>query len=594
MSEKLSFKQCLSHLYRYLKPNALKLYFGLLMVIVANLTYVIMPSVEGRVTTQLQQDITAISRHIEGAHIQIDRIVQILMILLGIFIVKISSQFLSAVLMTDAIQKTMADIRNAIEHKINRLPVSYFDQHKAGDLLSRITNDVETVSNALQQTLARVVGAVLGITLISFTMFSINRVMFGIVMAALPLIAFVSIFVVRKTQPVFDAQQEALSDLNSTVNEMYSGLNEIMIYNRQDYAMDAFEKANAGLRKKAFQAQAFSGLIGPLTGFITYMVIGICCFYGCLQVMAGTLMLGQLQAFIRYIWNINDPISQISQLSSAVQSAFSGMNRLFSFLDMEEENQTQTASKIEEVSSIDFDHVEFSYTDQPLMKDVTFHVKKNQTAAIVGHTGAGKTTLTNLLLRYYPIRSGSIKINGQDIRDLSFEDLRDEIGLVLQDPWMFEGTIDENLRYAKDGLSQEEIDRVITIARLEETISRMPDGLQTDLGENAQNLSQGEKQLLTIARALLKDPDILILDEATSSVDTRLEKKLQAAMEDVMKNRTCFVIAHRLSTILNADMILVMDHGDLVESGTHEELMRKNGAYAALYRSQFQQLNEVL
>lgn len=417
----------------------------------------------------------------------------------------------------------------------------------------------------------------------------ISPVMFGIVLLGLLLTGTVSMVVFWMSQPLFDRQQAALSELNSTIHEMYTGLNEIMIYNRQDYARDQFEKANAAMRQESFRAQSLSGLISPLTGFITYLMIAFCTLYGCLEVLSGHLLLGDIQAFIRYIWNISDPISQLSQLSSAVQSAFSGMRRLFSFLSLPETELQTTHRSMEKVDSIDFDQVTFSYTDQPLMESVSFHVGKNQTVAIVGHTGAGKTTLTSLLMRFYPLKSGSISINGQNIEDFSPDSLRDLCGLVLQDPWLFEGTIEDNLRYARDGLRPEQIEQAIKTARLSETIAALPEGLHTRLEENALNLSQGEKQLLTIARALLKDPEILILDEATSSVDTRLERRLQRAMESLMKNRTCFVIAHRLSTVLNADLILVMDHGRLVEQGTHEELLAEKGIYAALYTSQFRQ-----
>lgn len=588
LPKNLTFRQCLFHLWRYLKPNQKKLWIGLALVAFMQVIYVIMPLAEGRITTQLQLDVQDMNAGIPGAHIQMDVIFRMLMVLLGIYLVKITSQFISAFTLTDAIQKTMFDIRNAVEHKINRLPVSYFDSHPAGDLLSRITNDVETVSNALQQTLSRVLSAVISVVLILISMNSINGTMTLIVLAGLPVIALISMGMIKKSQPVFDSQQAALSSLSITVNEMYTGFNELLIYNQQDFARRQFDEVNSNMRRQSFLAQMLSGLIGPLTTLVTYLVIGTCCLYGCLQVLSGNLMLGSLQAFIRYIWNINDPVSQLSQLSSAVQSAFSGMNRLFSFLDLEEEKQTETLVPVNEVSSIEFRNVGFSYTDAPLMEDVSFTVEKNQTVAIVGHTGAGKTTLTNLLLRYYPYKTGKILINGNDILDFSFEDLRNLYGLVLQDPWLFEGTIEENLRYARDGVTDEEIQEALRIARLEETIAHLPDGLQTKLSENADNLSQGEKQLLTIARAILKNPQILILDEATSSVDTRLEKRLQDTIHEVMKSRTCFVIAHRLSTILNADLILVMDHGDIVESGSHQELLEKDGVYARLYNSQFQ------
>lgn len=502
---------------------------------------------------------------------------------------KTITQYVTSIYLNRAIQSTMYDLRKAISHKINQLPISYFDAHQTGDLLSRITTDVESLSNALVVSLDQALNALIMIPAMMTMLFVINKQIFCIVLIGIPLILLLSFLVVRKIQPIFDLQQQTLANMSSTINEMYSGISEILIYNRQDYAIDQFEEVNAKMKEAGFKAQVYSGLIGPGSNFITYMVIAFSILVGSFQVLNGTLALGDLQAAIRYIWNINDPVSRISQLTNALQSGYSGMNRLFSFLTLPDEIQSQTKQKISEVQTIGFKHVEFSYTDQPLMQDMNFHVQDKQTIAIVGHTGAGKTTITNLLERFYEIQGGSIQINDQDIRDLSYSDLRDLIGLVLQDPWLFEGTIEENLRYAKDGLSESDLQHAIEMASLQETIQCLPMGLQTSLGEDGENLSQGEKQLLTIARALLKDPQILILDEATSSVDTRLEKKLQQAMDAIMKNRTCFVIAHRLSTIVNADRIMVIDQGNLIESGTHQELLEKNGAYAKLYNAQFQE-----
>lgn len=587
MEKKLTFWQCIQHLARYISKNKVKLFIGLFFVVVANLTYAVMPMVEGSITSTLQQDLTAMHQNVPGAHIQMDVIVKILMTLASIYVVKVTSQFLSAFLITDSIQATMFDIRNAVERKINHLPISYFDKTKTGDLLSRITNDVETVSNALQQTLSRVIGVICTFVLVISMMLSINKTMTLIVVCGLPIIVGISFFIVKKSQPLFDKQQASLAALNASVNEIYSGYNEIIGYNQQEYAQNSFDKANEDMRKWGFRAQFASGSISPLTTFVTYIVIGITALYGCLNVITGVILLGDLQAFIRYIWNLNDSISQLSQLSSAVQSAFSGMNRLFTFLDLEEEKDHESIQKIEEVETIDFNHVSFSYTEDPLMKDVDFHVKKGQRIAIVGKTGAGKTTLTNLLLRFYDIQKGSIKINGIDIRDLSYYDLRDLFGLVLQDAWLFEGSVQDNLQYANHTARKDEIVEAAKKANVHHTIRTLSNGYDTLINESASNVSQGEKQLLTIARAILKNPKILILDEATSSVDTRLEKRLQDAMEEVMENRTSFVIAHRLSTIVSADMILVMDHGDIIETGSHEELLAKNGAYAKLYQSQF-------
>lgn len=588
MEKKLTFRQCLVHLIAFLKPNSAKLLFGLGLVIATNVIYALMPTVEGQITSQIQLDLQA------HQPINMAVIGRIIATLLVIYLCKITFQFLSAFTLTDSIQKTMYDIRQAIEEKINRLPVSYFDRIKTGDVLSRITNDVDTLSNALQQTLSRILGAICTFVFVLFMMFRINVIMTLMVMAGLPVIGLLSIGMMKKSQPLFDEQQASYSALNGTINEMYSGYNEILSYNQMEFAKKSFDHDNMAMRRAGFKAQFASGLIGPLTSLVTYIVIGITALYACLQVLNGTLLIGQVQAFIRYIWNINDPIAQLSQLSSAIQSAFSAMNRLFTFLDMEEEQNLSESTPVGPVSSVTFDHVVFGYDDSTLMHDVNFEVKKGQTIAIVGPTGAGKTTLTNLLLRFYDVKGGSIKINSTDIRDLNRHDLRALFGLVLQDTWLMEDTIEKNLRFARPEARKDVIVQAAKEARVHHFIRTLSKGYGTVLREDGSNISQGEKQLLTIARAIVKDPQILILDEATSSVDTRLEKQLQSAMNAVMKDRTSFIIAHRLSTIVNADRILVMQHGDIVESGTHEELLALNGVYASLYNSQFQDVDDEL
>lgn len=589
IEKRLTLKQCLTHLLRYAKHYWKEYVISFVSILLTCVIFIFMPVVEGKIITQLQHDLTDLYNHVAGAHIHMDLILLGIASLSIVMLGKTITQYVTSIYLNRAIQSTMYDLRKAISHKINQLPISYFDAHQTGDLLSRITTDVESLSNALVVSLDQALNALIMIPAMMTMLFVINKQIFCIVLIGIPLILLLSFLVVRKIQPIFDLQQQTLANMSSTINEMYSGISEILIYNRQDYAIDQFEEVNAKMKEAGFKAQVYSGLIGPGSNFITYMVIAFSILVGSFQVLNGTLALGDLQAAIRYIWNINDPVSRISQLTNALQSGYSGMNRLFSFLILPDEIQSQTKQKISEVQTIGFKHVEFSYTDQPLMQDMNFHVQDKQTIAIVGHTGAGKTTITNLLERFYEIQGGSIQINDQDIRDLSYSDLRDLIGLVLQDPWLFEGTIEENLRYAKDGLSESDLQHAIEMASLQETIQCLPMGLQTSLGEDGENLSQGEKQLLTIARALLKDPQILILDEATSSVDTRLEKKLQQAMDAIMKNRTCFVIAHRLSTIVNADRIMVIDQGNLIESGTHQELLEKNGAYAKLYNAQFQE-----
>lgn len=584
MDKKLTFRQCIHHLLRFLKPNRHKLLLGLALVVVCQVTYALMPSVEGGITSQIQLDLQA------GRTINMSAILKILFTLLCIYLVKISAQFSSAFFLTDSIQKTMYDIREAIELKINHLPVSYFDRIQTGEVLSRITNDVDTLSNALQQTLSRILGAICTFVFVLFMMFRISATMTWMVIAGLPVIGFISLFIMKKSQPLFDAQQASYAALNATVNEMYAGCSEILAYNQVDYAKKVFEKDNQQMRRSGFRAQFASGLIGPLTSLITYLVIGLTALYACFQVLAGRMLIGDLQAFIRYIWNINDPIAQLSQLSSAIQSAFSAMNRLFTFLEIPNEEDQPSKVEIGEVESVDFRNVRFSYDSAELMKDVNLHIGRGQTVAVVGPTGAGKTTLTNLLLRFYDVKGGSIEINGVDIRDLSRHDLRSLFGLVLQDTWMTEDTVEENLKFGRQEARRDEIISAAKQAHIHHYIRTLSEGYQTVLNESATNISQGEKQLLTIARALVRDPQILILDEATSSVDTRLEKQLQSAMGAAMEKRTSFVIAHRLSTIVNADLILVMNHGDIVESGTHEELLAKNGMYASLYNSQFQDM----
>ena len=582
-TKKMKFTECLSHLFVFIKPYRFKLLFGILMIITAQVTFALNPTVEGMITTQLAADISA------HQPIQVDKVVHILCILFSIYIVKTISQFLMAVFMTDAIQKTMFDVRNAIENKIHHLPVSYFDQEKTGELLSRITNDVDTLSNALQQTLSRVISAICTFTFVLFMMLRINVLMTCIILVALPVIALLSKFVVKKSQPLFDDQQNTLADLNGTINELYDGYSEILSYNQQEHALERFQKDNERMRVSSFKAQFVSSLINPLCSLITYLSIGCASLVGCLQVLNGTIALGQLQAFIRYIWQINDPISQISQLSSAVQSAFSAMSRLFTFLNQPIEEDVISKCQIDEVRTIEFDHVQFGYDDNLLMKDVNIDVHQGQTIAIVGPTGAGKTTIVKLLMRFYELNAGTIYIDGHNITDYTRSGLRNMVGMVLQDAWLFEGSILENLRFGRPNATDEEVMKAAKAAHVDHFIRTLDYGYDTVLNEASSNISQGQRQLLTIARAFLADPKILILDEATSSVDTRTEVLIQKGMDELMKGRTSFVIAHRLSTIRDADNIIVMDHGDIVEVGSHDELMKRNGFYTKLYNAQFEE-----
>ena len=578
---------CLKYLMTFLSPYKGGLILGLLMVVVANITFAVMPLVEGQMTTQLFSDGEAILKGVEGAHVHFDVIFGIMGTLVVIYIIKTVSQLITAVFLTKVLQQAMCDIRNTLQKKIQRLPVRYFDDHAFGDVLSCVTNDVDTLSNALQETLQRVLAAILTFIFVIGMMFYINIVLACIALLIIPLSLIVTRFFVTRSQKLFDTQQQTLGELNGTITEMYGGFNEIILYNRQQTAVDKFHDVNGRMRNASFKAQFASSLISPCISLITYLIIGSVAVTGCLFVMNGTLLLGNLQAFIRYIWQINDPLSQISQLSSQVQSAFAAMGRIFTLLDEEEEAQEGTVSiQPEEIrGEVTFDHVVFGYDDETLMRDVNFEAKTGQMVAIVGPTGAGKTTLMNLLLRFYDVKGGAIRIDGIDIRDMDREELRQLFSLVLQDTWLFKGSIYDNIHYGRLGARRDEVISAAKMANVHHFIKTLTGGYNFEVNEESTNISQGEKQLLTIARAILKDPRIIILDEATSSVDTRLEKMLQEAMHRVMDGRTSFVIAHRLSTVRNADLILVVDHGDIVEQGTHEELLAKKGVYEKLYHS---------
>ena len=587
-------KDCLTALLHFMKPYRFKLSIAILMIVLTQLSFALNPTVEGMITTSLMQDAMDIIQGVPGAHVHFEIILGIMLLLLGLYVIKTVSQLITAFFLTDAIQMTMHDVRNALQKKIQRLPVRYFDDHAFGDILSRVTNDVDALSNALQQALTRVFGAVLTFIFVITMMLMINPIMTAIALLIIPLSLIITKVVVSHSQKLFEKQQNTLGELNGTITEMYGGFNEIILYGKQQDAIQTFQDVNDKMCKASFKAQFVSSLISPLVSLCTYLAIGAVAVFGCVLVIEQKLQVGSLQAFIRYIWQINDPLSQISQLSSQVQSAFAGMHRIFGMLAEEEEPLEKT--EVKEVDTmkgdVKFEHVQFGYDEDLLMKDVNIDVKAGQMVAIVGPTGAGKTTLMNLLLRFYDVKGGSIKIDGVDIRDFKREDLRSLFSLVLQDTWLFHGTIYDNIRYGRLSARKDEVIEAAKMANVHHFIRTLSHGYDTELNEEANNISQGEKQLLTIARAILKDPQILILDEATSSVDTRLEKMLQSAMQRVMKNRTSFVIAHRLSTIKNADLILVLQHGDIVEQGTHESLLEKQGIYEKLYHSQFAQQEE--
>lgn len=588
MNKMTNFKKNIKGLLPFIAPYKWSFIIAIIMIIVYTIAMALAPTYEGLVTTQLADDVMNAS-NINNVKISFDVIIQLGCILIGIFLVKTIAQMVCISYLTNAIQNSMRDLRNAIQDKIRRLPVRYFDNHHFGDVLSRITNDIDAISNALQQVFTQIVSGILMIIMAISMMFSINVQMAIVACMIIPGMLLITRIIVKRSQKLFKNQQDALGELNGAITELYTGYNEILLYNQQEKSIAEFKEINENLKDNAFKAQFVSSAIGPLNALVTYLVIGAIAVMGILNVISGNFAIGELQAFIRYIWQVNDPLSQVSSLSSQIQSAFAALGRVLEILNEEEEvKEADPALQVENVQgNVSFEHVQFGYYDKNLMNDLNVEVKSGQMVAIVGPTGAGKTTLINLLLRFYDVKAGSIKIDGVDIKDMKRKDLRSMFGMVLQDTWLFSGTIMDNIRYGRLDARKDEVIKAAKMANVHHFIRTLPDGYDSLINEEANNISTGEKQLLTIARAILKNPSILILDEATSSVDTRLEKMLQDAMKTVMKGRTSFVIAHRLSTIKSADLILVINDGDIVEQGTHEELLEKKGHYEKLYNSQF-------
>ncbi|SFB10778.1 ATP-binding cassette, subfamily B, multidrug efflux pump [Clostridium frigidicarnis] len=591
MSKIKKFKSNIKRLSPYISPYKMSFIVAVLFIIIAAVINAIAPRTEGLVITQLTNDALKIFKGVTGASVNFNYIIKVLAVLACLYTAYTILTCAAGFMLTNAIQSAMRDLRGSVQNKIKRLPISYFDKNSYGDVLSRITNDIDTISNALQQSFSQVINSVLAVTLAIAMMFTINVTMAILAMLIIPLSYLVSRFIVKKSQKSFKRQQNALGKLNGKVQEMYTGFNEIKLYGKEQDSIEEFKKINDELCNNGFKAQFVSSMMMPLVSLVSYLGIAAMAFVGPVYVIRGIVTVGNFQAFIRYIWQINQPLSQMTQLSAAIQSAFAAVERVFEILDEEEESKDiENPVKLENVrGDVTFDHVKFGYAeDKILIEDLSAEIKSGQMVAIVGPTGAGKTTLINLLMRFYDPKGGAIKIDGVDTRDMNREDLRSMFAMVLQDTWLFNGTLYENIEYGRLGATKEEIIEAAKIANVHHFIKTLPDGYNMFLNEEASNISQGEKQLLTIARAIISDPSILILDEATSSVDTRLELLLQKAMKNVMKGRTSFVIAHRLSTIRSADLILVMDDGKIIEQGNHEELMAKNGFYEKLYKSQFE------
>lgn len=586
-----TFKTSIKQLSPFISPYKWGFFTAMFMVIVTCFALSVSPMVEGMMTSLLMKNAMDIANKVEGAGVEFDKVMQIMMVLLGLYLLKTASQSVTTITLTNSIQNAMHDLRNALQDKIRKLPVSYFDTHQYGDILSRITNDVDTLSNALQQTLTEMIRGTLMLILAIIMMFNINVFMTFVVLLIIPAALFITKVIVKRSQRKFQAQQDALGKLNGAITEMYTGYNEILLFNKQQQSIDKFKDINENLCQNAFQAQFMSSIISPCISLVTYIIIGTIGFLGSLFAMQGKLLIGELQAFVRYIWQVNDPISQVSNLSSQIQSAFAAAHRIFEVLNEDEEPLIENVRVLDHVEGhVELEHICFGYHDEEVLHDIDVDIKSGQMVAVVGPTGSGKTTLISLLMRFYDTTSGSIKIDGVDIRNMPREQLRSIFGMVLQDTWLFHGSIYDNIRYGRLDARKDEVIAAARQANVDHFIRTLPDGYDMIVNEEANNISQGEKQLLTIARAILKNPPIMILDEATSSVDTRLEKMLQEAMHNVMQGRTSFVIAHRLSTIRNADLILVIKDGHLIEQGTHDELIHQDGFYKQLYNAQFQDM----
>ena len=550
---------------------------------------VIGPKTLGKATTALSEGLMA---KIQGTgSIDFTYIGQILLFVLGLYVCSAAFNFIQGWIMTGVTQKICYRMRKEISRKINRMPMKYFESRTYGEVLSRITNDVDTLGQGLNQSITTIITSVATLVGVLIMMLSISPLMTLIAIVILPISMALISFVVKKSQKYFKDQQEYLGHINGQVEEVYGGHLVIKAFNREKDTIEEFNRTNEILYQSAWKSQFLSGMMQPIMMFVGNLGYAAVALSGGLLAIRGTITIGDIQAFIQYVKNFTQPIQQIAQVINQVQSMAAASERVFEFLNEEEEDQTvEHPAEVSAVTgTVDFDHVQFGYNpDQTIIKDFSAHVKPGQKIAIVGPTGAGKTTMVKLLMRFYDVNSGSIKLDGHDVRDFNRRELRDAFGMVLQDTWLFKGTIMENIRYGRLEATDEEVIAAAKAAHADHFIKTLPGGYQMELNEDASNVSQGQKQLLTIARAILADNKILILDEATSSVDTRTEVTIQKAMDNLMRGRTSFVIAHRLSTIRNADLILVMKDGDIVEQGNHEELLEKNGFYANLYNSQFE------
>ena len=591
-----NFKGTMKKLLVYLKPFLPKIIFAMIFAIASTIFSIVGPKILGKATTSLAEGIMQKATGVGG--IDFDYILKIIMILVGMYVVSALCNYIQNFNMTTVSQKVAYNLRNELASKVDRLPLAYFDKVSHGEVLSRVTNDIDTIAQSLNQSLSQMLTSAISVIGITVMMLSISWQMTIFAFCVLPLSMILMGNVVKHSQKYFALQQAALGEVNGHIEEMYGGHETIRAFSYEKKSIQEFQGLNEKLFNSAFRSQFLSGLTQPIIAFIGNIgYVGVCLLGGYLTIQ-GVISLGDIQAFTQYMRQFNQPIGQVAQIMNVLQSTAAAAERVFEFLEEDEleedvENPIEIYDENKQIKihgSVTFDHVCFGYNpDKIIIHDFNMHLHAGQKVAIVGPTGAGKTTIVKLLMRFYELNSGTILIDGCDIKNYRRQDLCDLFGMVLQDAWLFNGTVMENLRYGKLEASDEQVKIAAKNAYVDHFINTLENGYDTLINEESNNISQGQKQLLTIARAFLADPKILILDEATSSVDTRTEILIQKDMEKLMEGRTSFIIAHRLSTIRNADIILVMKDGDIVEVGNHDDLMTRNGFYAELYNSQFEE-----
>ena len=582
------FKGTIGKLFRYIGKYKAAVVVIAIFAIGSTIFNVVCPKVLGKATTALSEGI--MNKITGNGGIDFTYIGKILLFCLGLYVLSVTFSFVQGFIMTGITQKVCYRMRREVSEKINRMPMSYFESRTYGEVLSRITNDIDTMGNGLNQSITQLITSVSTVIGVIVMMLTISPLMTLISVLILPISIMLMMFVIKKSQRFFKQQQEYVGHINGQVEEVYGGHNVIKAFNKENDVRREFHETNETLYKSAWKSQFFSGLMQPIMMFVGNLGYVAVAISGAALAIRGTIQIGDIQAFIQYVKNLTQPVQQVAQVTNMMQQMAAAAERVFELLEEKEEEQiVENPVSTEGIKGeVTFEHVKFGYNpDQIIIKDFSAHVKPGQQVAIVGPTGAGKTTMVKLLMRFYDMNGGAILLDGHNIKDFNRRELRDVFGMVLQDTWLFKGTIMENIRYGRLDATDEEVIAAAKAAHAHRFISALPGGYNMELNEEITNISQGQKQLLTIARAILADNPVLILDEATSSVDTRTEHRIQRAMDNLMKGRTSFVIAHRLSTIKNADIILVMKDGDIIEQGNHDELMAQNGFYADLYNSQW-------